>query len=231
MTDSSWQRTFSDSFNRAVEKYRAGHQKAADLVDAEGVKFLASIGYTEQEFFDFVEDFAKGGEPTLETALAIAAVRREYFLEEQKGRATPQRVSVENLPSKDATVEGIGWLPATENSSASIMSIPPNFCCGSGRQRATTRPSSRGSKLRRRNEKNGNHVKCALINSNSLLVSAHLHCLIALISVVSAGNDAFSRRNSVRIAGARSFLRPRAAGYHLDRQCSGRVGRYEQLDE
>ena len=52
-------------------------------------QFLATIGYSEQEFFDFVEDFAKGGEPTLETALAIAEVRRDYFLREQKGVPIP----------------------------------------------------------------------------------------------------------------------------------------------
>jgi hypothetical protein len=106
-----WTQTFSDLFHGAVKKYRDGHQKAAGLVDAEGRKFLLSIGYTEQEFFDFAEDFAKGGEPDLKTALEIAAVRRDYFLHEQAGKFSQRHISMDDLPSKDAEVEGIGWLP------------------------------------------------------------------------------------------------------------------------
>ena len=75
----TWEQRFSRLFQSAVEKYRAGHQSAAGLVDEKGRKFLASIGHTEQEFFDFVEDFAKAGEPALETILKIASVRRDYF--------------------------------------------------------------------------------------------------------------------------------------------------------
>ena len=108
---STWEQTFSSLFHSGVAKYQQGHQKAAGLVDAQGSAFLKTIGYTEQEFFDFVEDFARGGEPTLETALKVAAVRRDYFLNEQKGVASTRQIDMGKLPSKDAEVEGIGWLP------------------------------------------------------------------------------------------------------------------------
>lgn len=108
---STWEQTFATLFHPAVAKYQQGHQKASGLVNAEGVAFLKSIGYTEQEFFDFVEDFARGGEPTLETALAIAAVRRDYFLTEQKGVASSHLIDMGKLPAKDAELAGIGWLP------------------------------------------------------------------------------------------------------------------------
>jgi hypothetical protein len=110
-TASTWEQRFADLFHRSVEKYRAGHQKAQGLVDAAGQNLLLSIGCTEQEFFDFVEDFAKGGEPTLESTLAIASVRHDYFYREQKGQASPHRISMADLPAKDAEVDGIGWLP------------------------------------------------------------------------------------------------------------------------
>jgi hypothetical protein len=138
MSDSSsWQQTFSDLFHRAVEKYRGGHQKAAGLVEAEGEKFLDSIGYTEQEFFDFVEDFAKGGEPALKTALEIAAVRRDYFLNEQGGKLTSRRIAVDQLPSKDAEVDGIGWLPRiTAKAEAKLRGeMPPELMYGCGGDR------------------------------------------------------------------------------------------------
>ncbi len=110
-SSTNWEQTFSELFVRAVEKYQQGHHQAKGLVDAEGSKFLHSIGYTEQEFFDFPEDFAKGGEPTLKTALEIAAVRRGYFLDEQEGVFSSHRIDMGKLPSKDAEIEGIGWLP------------------------------------------------------------------------------------------------------------------------
>ena len=110
-SSTTWEPRFSDLFHDSVKKYQAGHQKAAGLVDASGAEFLASIGYTGQEFFDFVEDFAKGGEPTLETALQIATVRRDYFLNEQNGQRTGHEIDMSALPSKDAEIEGIGWLP------------------------------------------------------------------------------------------------------------------------
>jgi predicted dehydrogenase len=108
---STWEQRFSRLFQSAVEKYRQGHEKANGLVDREGRNFLASIGHTEGEFFDFVEDFAKVGEPSLETVLKIASVRRDYFLKEQNGAPSPHRISMDDLPAKDAEIEGIRWLP------------------------------------------------------------------------------------------------------------------------
>ena len=135
---SDWERTFSGLFQPAVEKYRQGHTKAQGLVDTQGVTFLSSIGYTEQEFFDFVEDFAKGGEPTLETALHIAAVRRDYFLREQKSTPSAHRISMDNLPSKDAEIDGIGWLPRLIPKAEAKLrgEMPPDlmYCCGGDRK-------------------------------------------------------------------------------------------------
>jgi predicted dehydrogenase len=133
----SWEARFTKLFQASVEKYRAGHQKAEGIVDEKGQTFLASIGHTGQEFFDFVEDFAKGGEPTLETALKIASVRREYFLKEQRGAPTTRRISVSELPSKDAEVEGIGWLPRLLPKAEAKLrgEMPPELMYGCGGDR------------------------------------------------------------------------------------------------
>ena len=139
MSDSStnWQKQFTNLFQTGVEKYRAGHQKAAGLVDRKGRAFLESIGHTEQEFFDFVEDFAKGGEPTLANALDIAAVRRDYFLNEQAGRPSSRAISMDDLPSKDAEVEGIGWLPRLIPKAEAKLrgEMPPDLMYGCGGDR------------------------------------------------------------------------------------------------
>ena len=145
MSDSStWRDEFSRLFNASIPKYQAGHQKAAGLVDEKGRTFLASIGYTEQEFFDFVEDFARGGEPTLETALAIAGVRRDYFLNEQKGRRSTHEIDMAALPSKDAEVDGLGWLPRIIPKAEAKLrgEMPPDLMYGCGGDRKFFRTNS-----------------------------------------------------------------------------------------
>jgi hypothetical protein len=137
-SSSDWEKTFSALFGVAVKKYEQGHHQASDLVDADGATFLKSIGHTGQEFFDFVEDFAKGGEPSLETALEIAAVRRDYFLKEQKGIFSSTRISMDTLPSKDAEVDGIGWLPRIIPKAEAKLrgEMPPElmYSCGGDRK-------------------------------------------------------------------------------------------------
>jgi len=137
MPTPTWEQRFSKLFQSAVTKYRAGHQKADGIVDEKGRNFLAAIGHTTQELFDFVEDFAKGGEPTLETALKIAAVRRDYFLQEQNGVPSPLRISVAELPSKDATIDGIGWLPRLIPKAEAKLrgEMPPELMYGCGGDR------------------------------------------------------------------------------------------------
>ncbi len=134
---STWEQDFSNLFQASVKKYHAGHQKASGLVDEKGAAHLASIGYTEQEFFDFVEDFAKGGEPTLETALKVAGVRRDYFLNEQGGVRSKQVIDMGKLPSKDAQVEGIGWLPRLIPKAEAKLrgEMPPDLMYGCGGDR------------------------------------------------------------------------------------------------
>ena len=134
---STWEQRFSKLFHAALEKYQQGHRQAAGLLDEKGQKFLASIGHTPQEFFDFVEDFAKAGEPTLETALQIAGVRRDYFLQEQNGVPSPHRISTDDLPSKDAEIGGISWLPRLIAKAEAKLrgEMPPDLMYGCGGDR------------------------------------------------------------------------------------------------
>src|SRR6202167_1740086 len=136
-SSTQWRETFTQLFHPAVKKYQAGPQKASGLLDQAGAEFLASIGYTEQEFFDFVEDFAKGGEPTLETALKIASIRRDYFLKEQNGTPSKHRISMDDLPSKDAQVEDISWLPRLIPKAEAKLrgEMPPDLMYGCGGDR------------------------------------------------------------------------------------------------
>ena len=137
MSHPSWEQTFSELFQASSKKYSHGHTKAHGLVDAKGKAFLTSIGHTEQEFFDFVDDFTRGGQPTLETALKIASVRRDYFLKEQNAVPSTHVISMDDLPSKDAQVEGIDWLPRLISKAEAKLrgEMPPDLMYGCGGDR------------------------------------------------------------------------------------------------
>jgi len=137
-TSSDWEKQFTQIFNHAVEKYRKGHTKASGLFEAKEVEFLKSIGATEQEIFDFVEDHSGNPEdPSLDMILKVTAVRRDYFLNEQKGKHSSHLVSVDQLPAKDSSVEGIGWLPRIIPKAEAKLrgEMPPELMYGCGGDR------------------------------------------------------------------------------------------------
>lgn len=158
---STWQQRFSRLFQTAVGKYQKGHHKAEGLLDAKGQKFLASIGHSDQEFYDFVEDFARGGEPSLETALEIASVRRDYFLKEQNGAPSSARIDMDTLPAKDAKVENIVWLPRLLPKAEAKLrgEMPPElmFGCGGDRKFFKTHALDPADFLRKVWDAQGDH--------------------------------------------------------------------------
>jgi hypothetical protein len=114
MTDSfTWATQFSALFGRCAMRYRKGDTHFEAWFGSGDLEFLASIGCKPREFFDFVDDHcqAGGAEPTKETALLIAAVRRDYFLVEQKGVTGTKIIRPSELPPKPAELDGIPWLP------------------------------------------------------------------------------------------------------------------------
>lgn len=81
------------------------------MFSPEDAAFLASIGCSAQEMFDFVDDLQAWGEPGVDAVLAVQAVRRAYFEEVQGGHESGHMASMSDLPPKSAAVEGIAWLP------------------------------------------------------------------------------------------------------------------------
>lgn len=113
MNDRTWDTAFRELFERCARLHRAGDTRGEKWFTEADAAFLSSIGHTKQEFFDFVDDHCRYGEegPTLETALLVAAVRRDFFKVVQKGRFTGKTVPPSALPPKPAAVDGIPWLP------------------------------------------------------------------------------------------------------------------------
>jgi len=109
----TWDSYFVELFDACVDELDEGNKDFESWFSDEDQDFLKSIGCSEREFFDFVDDnVSSGGEdPTAIAALLIAAVRRDYFLTIQKGVLSTKILAATELPAKNAELEGIAWLP------------------------------------------------------------------------------------------------------------------------
>jgi hypothetical protein len=109
--DNDWKLEFRHVWDRAMAAWKAGRRSARTMFAPADIDFLASIGCTAQELFDFVDDSLGWGEPDFETVLAVTAIRQAYFLEVMHGQPTGRVVPMRTLPAKSAAVDGIAWLP------------------------------------------------------------------------------------------------------------------------
>ena len=136
--DESWAIRFREVYDRVVEKYHAGERRAENLVNSDEARFLASIGCTAQELYDFVEDWVEVGEPSFDVALCITGVRRDYFLKEQHGQPAAHRISMNAMPPKEATLGGFTWLPRIIAKAQAKLrgELPPElmYSCGGDRR-------------------------------------------------------------------------------------------------
>ena len=106
-----WKSEFKNVWERGIAAWKAGRKSAQTMFDPKDVAFLASIGCTAQELFDFVDDFLGYDDFDFETVLAVTAIRRGYFLNVMHSKSTGRVVPMSELPAKAAAVDGIAWLP------------------------------------------------------------------------------------------------------------------------
>ncbi len=137
----SWAGTFRETYDKAVELYRAGERAPEMLFDDAGRAFLAAIGHTPREIFDFVEDAVEGGEPDFPFVLLVAAARRDYFLYAQHGKPSGRARKMDDFPPKADKLAGIEWLPRiVEKARAKLRGeMPPDLMYGCGGDRAFLR--------------------------------------------------------------------------------------------
>jgi hypothetical protein len=133
MSAYTWDVEFRKVWENAVAQYTAGNRQPASYHHP----LLDEIGYTAQELYDFAEDWVKYQEPPFETALLIAAVRRDYFLVIQKGQRTGRAIRMEDLPAKTDAVAGLEWLPRViEKARAKLRGeMPADLMYGCGGDR------------------------------------------------------------------------------------------------
>jgi hypothetical protein len=110
-TDTDWKSEFRQVWDRACAAWQAGRRSPKTMFPPADVAFLASIGCTAQELFDFVDDSLNDGDLDYETTLAVTEIRRDYFLNVMHGKPSGHVVEMSDLPAKSAQVDGIAWLP------------------------------------------------------------------------------------------------------------------------
>ena len=109
-----WHHELKGLFVQSLERCRAGETDLEEFFTVEQQVFLGSIGQTPREIYDFADDHIHhGGDPDWETVLLISAARRDYFLTVQHGQPSGHTVSMDDLPAKDAKLDGMPWLART----------------------------------------------------------------------------------------------------------------------
>lgn len=108
----TWDETFLALFDRCVSIYRSGNQNYTTYFHGDEMSFLTQIGCKPREFFDFVEDYCEDGRPSPGTALLVAAVRRDYFIEIQNSEPSRAKLLTrDDLPTFGESLRGFAYLP------------------------------------------------------------------------------------------------------------------------
>jgi hypothetical protein len=129
-----WTQSLKSLYDKALDLYQQGNREPAAFFTDDELAFLSSIGAKPIELYDFVEDYP---EVDWETALLITAARRAHYLYEDGAPTWNYTMSVDELPAKDAELEGIPWLPRViVKANARLTGQLPDelmYCCGGDR--------------------------------------------------------------------------------------------------
>jgi hypothetical protein len=111
MSEYDWPVEFRKVYDAGTKRYEGGERAPEKLFSKRELEFLATIGCSAQEMFDFIDDLARYGEPVYYTVLLTTGVRRDYFRLVQNGVASGKEIDMDTLPPKAQEVDGIAWLP------------------------------------------------------------------------------------------------------------------------
>ncbi len=116
----------------ALCRYRGGARDARSLFEAAAEKErLRRLGLGAQVVFDFIEDFATAGAPTVEDFVEAAVLRVEWFQSSLTAVPPP-------IPAREAVAHGIRWLPRITAKARRFLTgtLPEDLMFGCGGDRA-----------------------------------------------------------------------------------------------
>ena len=111
MASYNWTERLRAIYDKTIDLYRGGNRDLSSYFTQEETTWLASVGLRPINLYDWAEDVTGAGEPDWNTALLIAAARRDYFLVHQKGATATTVTEAAELPPKTEELDGILWLP------------------------------------------------------------------------------------------------------------------------
>jgi hypothetical protein len=137
MNNNNWKVNFREVYDRGVSAWNSGRRTPKTMFSGDDAGFLASIGCTRQELFDFVDDAQNCGEPDFDTVFSVQSIRRDYFLNVMSGKPSGRVASMDELPAKTDAVDGIEWLPRIiEKARLKLRGeMPPDLMYGCGGDR------------------------------------------------------------------------------------------------
>lgn len=107
-----WNDRFMTIFREMVARYHEQQPSQGErFVLPHEQEFLESIGYTVQEMFEYVAEYATQGIPSPGTILLIAAARRSFFLTVQRGIVGREQLRDADIPGEDEVLQDIVYLP------------------------------------------------------------------------------------------------------------------------
>jgi hypothetical protein len=138
MVHYDFHKEFRIIYDKALRLYQSGRRDPEEYLTRIENAFLASIGSTAQEMYDYAEDAVNYGEPDYDTALMIQLVRRNYFVIVQRGEHSKVVFDEASLPAKTDEVAGIAWLPRIMPKTRAKLrgELPKSlmYCCGGDRR-------------------------------------------------------------------------------------------------
>jgi|HubBroStandDraft_6_1064221.scaffolds.fasta_scaffold416971_2 hypothetical protein len=138
MKNYNFAQTFRDLYAKATGLYASGQRGADSFFTAGEKAWLAANGLTPQYLYDYAEDENNSNEPGYDNALTIEFVRRAYFIEQQRERASTAVLDEAKLPIKTAEARGIEWLPRIIPKARAKLrgELPASlmYCCGGDRR-------------------------------------------------------------------------------------------------
>ena len=75
-----WKAKFRELYQSAQERYRAGRTTTLTLFEPDEVCFLATIGCSTQELFDFVEDSINWDDVEYDQVEGVTELRCDHFV-------------------------------------------------------------------------------------------------------------------------------------------------------
>ena len=125
-----WQKGYDD--------YSAGGREPGAYLTEEDQQLLLEVGATQQDIYDFTDDYIRYGAPDWETFWAIQSVRFNYFQLIMKRQPGTYIRPPSDYTPKDAELNGIRWLPRIIEKAQHKLrgELDPDvmYCCGGDRE-------------------------------------------------------------------------------------------------